>query len=158
MFDWDLDYDCIVKRQGAGTFLAEPATRSDRKSGLRLFIAAFAILLTVVTAAFMYPNLAQGVIDVVSTSSVSSAAFTETTMPAGLLAYDQQQYDRARRGLARFSDDELLDFAGATQATLDGGNPMGAYTHDVLFVTWREIERRGLLPPVPSLRDASPHS
>lgn len=154
MFDWDLDYDSLVTRNASALRPAESATPRARKTGRRLLIGVAAILLTFLSAAFVSPQLALGIAELVSAGSTGVTGLAETTMPAGLLAYDQQQYDRARRGLARFTDDELLDLAGTTQRMLDGENPMGAYTHDMLFLTWREIEQRGLLPPVPSLRDA----
>lgn len=153
MFDWDLDYDSLVMRNASALRLADAEAPRARRTGRRLLVGMATVLLTVAAVAFVSPNLALGIAELVTARSTGVTGMTETAMPAGLLAYDRQQYDRARRGLARFTDDELLDFAGATQRILDGDNPMGAYTHDVLLLTWQEIERRDLLPPVPSLAD-----
>ncbi len=160
MFDWDLDYDSLVTRNASALRLADAeaprrreTTPRARKIGRRLLIGVVAILMTFLSVSFVSPNLAMGIVELVSVGSMSASGAAETAMPAGLLAYDRQQFDRARQGLVRFSDDELLDFAGATQRILDGDNPLGAYTHDVLLLTWQEIERRDLLPPVPSLAD-----
>lgn len=68
-------------------------------------------------------------------------------MPAGLQAYEADQYANFVRGIVRFSDSDLLEYAATTARDLRGiGGPMTPFLMDVLWLTNREIERRSLSP------------
>lgn len=74
-------------------------------------------------------------------------------MPAELLAYDRAQFDNFRRGIANFSDAELLEYARATEADLARVRGVQSdYVLDALLLTSHEIERRGLSSPTLSAR------
>lgn len=77
----------------------------------------------------------------------------EVTMPATLRAYDQSQFQAFRQGIVGFSDAELLDYERVTLNSHAATGPLLAdFTHDALVLTHQEIERRGLMRPVSSLR------
>jgi hypothetical protein len=168
MFDWDTHYDEVVadategKTDAAGDPAPERASWAQRArafAGRWAMAAAVAVGMSAAgTGALLVPRdaperwMAQA--SAWSTTLLGAVGLDDSALPEGLLAYDQAQYDRFRRGIARFSDDELLDYARTTQRDLNGSNVMAAYTHDALFLTQREIERRGLNRPVASLRDA----
>lgn len=167
MFDWDKHYDDVVASAPIAVAPVarqpEPGSRLTRWAGgvkalagrwamagavaLCLGAAGFGALLVPPEAPGRWYSAALG-------WSAARLGFDDPTMPAELLAYDQAQYDNFRRGITRFSNAELLDFLRVTQRELNGRNVMAAYTQDALFLTQREIDRRGLTRPVSSLGDA----
>ncbi|MCA0203747.1 hypothetical protein [Pararhodobacter sp.] len=166
MFDWDKHYDDVVATAPVmvtPVAQPEPGSRWTRwAGGARAFAGrwamAGAVALCLGAAGFgalMVPPGAPGRwYSAAMGWSAVRLGLDDPTMPAELLAYDQAQYDNFRRGIARFSDAELLDFLRVTQRELNGRNVMAAYTQDALFLTQREIDRRGLIRPLSSLGDA----
>ncbi len=164
MFDWDSHYEDVV----AATVLPEVteaeaaprlkrwASRGRALAGRWAMAAAVAAgLFAAGTGVSMIPRDAPGAwLSAVSRQTMQVLGLDDSAMPAGLLAYDQAQFDRFRHGIAGFTDSELLDFARVTQRDLNGVNTMAAYTHDALLLTHLEIDRRGLHRPFSSLRDA----
>ncbi|MCB1389409.1 MAG: hypothetical protein KDK12_09785 [Rhodobacteraceae bacterium] len=166
MFDWDTHYDDVVG-PAAGHEQAEPAedTRALLRRWaleLRSLVGHWAMAGIVALAlgaigsgAMMLPREAPARwLSAATQWSAGVLGLDDSARPAELLAYDQAQYDRFRRGIARFSDTDLLDYIRVTQHDLNGANPMAAYTHDALYLAQREVERRGLFRPHASLRDA----
>jgi hypothetical protein len=73
--------------------------------------------------------------------------------PAELVAYGPEQFRNFMLGIADFSDADLLDYAAVTARDIGGhADPATPFMLDVLFLTHREIERRGLRRPTASLR------
>lgn len=76
-------------------------------------------------------------------------ALFQDTMPTDLVAYDESQYRNFSQGIARFSNADLLEYAATTARDLRGiEDPMTPFLLDVLLLTHREIDRRGLTRPV----------
>lgn len=72
-------------------------------------------------------------------------------MPQGLIVYGEEQYLNFRRGIVRFSDSDLLEYAATTARDMGApGDLMTPFLLDALFLTYYEIERRGLSRPLAS--------
>ena len=164
MFNWDADYDDLVKDRavliaatadlqpeaaGAAPSLRERAaslvSHLQGFAGKWAMAGAVALMLGALGTTAAFVPRAGG--------DVSLASFTDWSlgilglaepMPEGLLAYEQPQFDNFRRGIARFSDAELIDYLRAAQRDLDAGSPTADFTRDALFLAHREVERRGL--------------
>jgi len=152
MFDWDADYEGVVQSrviaiQGNGDH--KPA----RPSRHRLIAGVVALALALGTGAAVLVTLPAGPSIPGLAAMVRWPAQTPA-LPAGLHAYDHSQFLNFHRGIARFSDAELLSYARETERSLTGDNPMAAFTRDALFLAQREIDRRGLRRPLGSLRAA----
>ena len=154
MFDWDQDFDAVVAPSaiavGSGATLVKTGVSLGQRvvAWLRGGRGRLALPLVVILAVGV--GLASGL------SSGVTAAWAmvfEVRMPEGLRVYDQGQFAAFRRGIARFSDAELLDYE---RTTLRGHGVAGAlladFSHDVLVLIHQEIQRRGLSRPVSSLR------
>ncbi|WP_417599234.1 hypothetical protein [Pararhodobacter oceanensis] len=66
-------------------------------------------------------------------------------MPTELVVYGEAQFHNFRRGITRFTDAELLQYAAATTRDMQGvSQVMTPYLLDALFLTDAEIAHRGL--------------
>lgn len=169
MFDWDRDYDSVVERSAAESGIvihAEPAVsapapgRVERlTSRLRGAAGRSLMAVAVVLGLGAAGSTALLLQDAPSLYRLQAAlavplqflGLDDSAMPAELIAYDQTQYDNFRHGIARFSDTDLAAYARSAEATLAGDSALEAFTRDALFLTYREMERRGLVRPTASL-------
>ncbi len=153
MFDWDEDYESLVAP--VGVTVAALAPRRSVIDALgdgarRLALAALvALALGVAGAAALI-----GPADIrAQVASLGWMWGTQAAMPAALLHYEQSQFDNFRRGIAGFSDADLLGYANSLQRDLhSAGGLMTGFTRDALYLAQMEIDRRGLQRPVVLLR------
>ena len=152
MFDWDQDFDEVTQTRKLVLPVAEKPRETSRLRKLSLRLAVpLALVLAIGGGAVATPGLSSA--SLTSTSLTGWIPGFAVTMPAGLRAYDQGQFDAFRRGIAGFTDAELLEFERVTLAGHHGPDGLLAdYTHDALLLTHQEIEHRGLARPVASLR------
>lgn len=153
MFDWDKDFEAVVTRTA---LLDQPAAAGRNRTRRPRILRWLVPIVVVVGAVFAVGSLAFNGPWVSANASVNPsfgdlrAAFLqppESQMPDGLIIYDSAQYTNFMRGIIKFSDSDLLQFAATTSrhsgSVLD---PMTPYLTDVLFLTNREISRRHLTP------------
>lgn len=161
MFDWDQDFDDVIKTRPIP--VAVPAVQPG-SGRIRRALLTFGMPLAVVAALWGANHSTPGG-PMVAVSAVGLMSFlSPVSMPDGLLTYDQSHFDNFRAGIARFSDAELLAYAVATQR--DHAESRLAdrdWAHDMLILTRQEIDRRGLVQPpamaalsVPESPDAPP--
>lgn len=159
-FDWDADYDHLVRQRVVSSPRLRPAAAGRVRrwrplSALAGFLAVAALALG--AAALTPPEgrpaamaaLAAWPAQVLGLARGPAAE----AIPAGLLAYDDTQYGHFRRGIARFSDADLLEYVRSTERLMTGGSPLAPFARDALYLAQAEIDRRGLRRPVASLRD-----
>ncbi|MFN4099883.1 MAG: hypothetical protein ACK4GT_08905, partial [Pararhodobacter sp.] len=142
MFDWDTDYEGVVESRVLCVHeRAAPATASLRQ---RLTGGLGGLAGRCVMAGVVALGLAGAALVTVPGAPVPVFAMLVSwpaqapAMPDGLHAYDHSQFINFHRGIARFSDADLLNYARETERTLAGDNPMAAFTRDALFLTHGE--------------------
>lgn len=164
MFDWDKDYDDLVKGDAV-------ASDADNKSPVPLSVAhsdkepsaTRATLARWFAPALVVAGLAAGVTfpeqfglgeKPVQTAALfapfpsSSATSTSSAPQVTLRAYSDAQHRNFVFGLKRFTDADLLVYAAVTQADLDrAGSVLAPLLQDALTLTQLEIERRNLVLP-----------
>ena len=164
-FDWDQDFDTLVHapsriprshaldeypariaRTGADAAVtraqARPEARavSPLRSWVRSSVPFVAGLVIGLGAAWLATDR-MGLIARPGTAHAPSAL----TMPAGLVTYDQSQFDNFRAGIVGFSDIELRAYARRTLQDIRAvDNPMSASMLDALVLVRQEMDRRGL--------------
>lgn len=154
MFDWDTDFDAVVEERR----IAPVTSRATETRGvLRCALTRWAAPLAVVAGLALAGSLVMGPQTAVGRFASASVGHAQALLfgapveepPAELIAYGPEQFHNFMRGIAAFSDADLLTFASSTQQSLgDHANPATAFQLDVLFLTYREIERRGMARPV----------
>lgn len=130
-FDWDADYDHLVRQRVVSSPRLRPAAAGRVRrwrplSALAGFLAVAALALG--AAALTPPEgrpaamaaLAAWPAQVLGLARGPAAE----AIPAGLLAYDGTQYGHFRRGIARFSDADLLEYVRSTERLMTGGSPL----------------------------------
>ena len=163
MFDWDRDYDSVVERRAEDSGISLPAAAIEAPSpwtsrvGQRLQGMAGRALMSmaVVLSLGAAGTTALVLQDAPAARHVTAAlalplywlGLDDSRMPEELLAYDQTQYDNFRHGIARFSDADLLTYVHHAEASLAGDSGLAAFTRDALFLSYREMDRRGLARP-----------
>ncbi|MCB1397236.1 MAG: hypothetical protein H6898_02920 [Rhodobacter sp.] len=149
MFDWDSDYEGVVETKVL-------ARAGETGNGfIRGILTRWVAPLAVVAGLSLAGSLTVGTETgrFLSASLGQAGAFLFGTRieepPADLIAYGPEQFHNFMRGVAGFSNEDLLTFAAVTQRGLgDLSNPSTPFMLDVLFLTYREIERRGMARPV----------
>jgi len=151
MFDWDNDVDSLTRRNVAP--LAEPTV--EKTGALRSlasrWLAPVAVVIGLAAAGQSVFDLdllpTNQAVSLSSAGGLRAALFqtVEDTAPVELIIYQDMQYASFMRGIVQFKDADLLSYASATARELETGDDlMVPYQLDALWLTNREIERRGL--------------
>jgi hypothetical protein len=161
MFDWDEDFDDLVKGKGPAKPAVEyspppvdVAPAQPVTGSLRVMLARwFAPVLVVagLAAGVTFPEKLGFGSNSVQTASLF-ASFPVQSAPqsatVSLRAYTDAQQRNFVFGLKRFSDPELIAYATTTQLDLErAGAVMTPLLQDALTLTQAEIERRNLVAP-----------
>lgn len=157
MFDWDKDVESITTSNSATLIaMSAEAKRPSESSGR---IRGFATRWLAPVAVVAGLALAGHSFDLMPTGSEASLASVgglravllqavEDERPAELMIYEDAQYASFMRGIVGYSETQLLEYAAATARDLTLNDTlMTPYLLDVLWLTNREIERRGLSRP-----------
>ena len=152
MFDWDSDVESITARNVAPLVQAPVEKSGMLRSYASRWMAPVAVALGLFAAGQSVFNLdlmpTNQAVSLSSAGGLRAALFqaTEDITPAELIVYQDAQYASFMRGIVQFKDADLLSYASATARELDTGDDlMMPYQLDVLWLTNREIERRGLI-------------
>lgn len=158
MFDWDRDVDTLVAPSACPLYTAVPACvrRSRPVARAACVVLGIAGLVMLGESVFHFAPAAGGMSPARAATGGLRAAFQPAVvdqMPEDLLVYEPYQYENFMRGIVKFSDLELLAYVATTMRDLSQEpgarrGPMEPYLMDVLMLTNREIERRGL--PLPA--------
>jgi hypothetical protein len=169
MFNWDDDFDDLVKGDGSAKPAVEysppprevpqpqAATGSIRAALARWF--APALVVAGLAAGVTFPEKFGFGGPSVQSASIFSAVhvpFAPQPESVVLRAYSDAQHRNFVSGLKRFSDADLLAYAAVTKSDLDrAGSVMLPLLQDALTLTQMEIERRNLTAPsvVQSVQD-----
>jgi hypothetical protein len=156
MFDWDKDFESVI----AGAKIDIAPTSAERTGVIRAFTARW-LAPTAVVVGLILAGQSVFRLDLVPSSSsavtLSSAGGLRAALfqanpderPAELLIYEDAQYESFMRGIVEFSDADLLEYAATTARELGRDDDvMTPYLLDVLWLTNRQIERRGLSRPM----------
>ncbi len=146
MFDWDRDFEAVVQRQLDGVTPTAAPTR--QRPLIRRGVAALGVAVIGIAMLTASLPIAPGRAATMAMAIVWPGFTAADPMPDDLLAYERAQFDSFRRGIARFSDADLIGFAEVTQRSFgDATDPMTAYSVDAVSLALHEIERRGLSRP-----------
>lgn len=155
MFDWDRDQESIM----TSPMITHAAPIVAQSGGIRTVATRW---LAPVAVVFGLALAGQSVFQLDLAPSGATASFAasgglraalfqavEDVMPAELLIYEEAQYAGFMRGIARYTDAELLEYAAATARDLTLNDTlMTPYLLDALWLINRQIERRGLSRPM----------
>lgn len=161
MFDWDKDYDDLVKGDAVASGADENAPvpahapRADAApTSLRVTMARwFAPVLVVagLGAGVTFPEqfgLGEKPVQTAALFAPFPAQSVSSASQVTLRAYSDAQHRNFVFGLKRFTDADLLAYAAVTQTDLDrAGSVLAPLMQDALTLTQLEIERRNLVQP-----------
>ncbi len=162
MFDWDDDFDELVKGDGSPTPAveyspppveaapAQPAS-GDQRSGLLRWLVPVLVVAGLGFGAYFPEKFGFGTPAVQSSNLFAAIPMISAPQTAvvTLRAYTDTQHRNFVSGLKRFSDMDLLTYAATTQTDLDrAGLLMTPLLQDALTLTQLEIERRNLTAPI----------
>jgi len=169
-FDWDRDCDQLLRRGGGGGGGAggggvasvpgnpfAPERDTERASGLargaapapvrgRLVFVGVAGGLLLAGAGLLAPRVGLPATGAASRGPVIAAALRPGgALPAvDLRVYGPEQVAAFRRGIARFSDADLLTHASGLERDLAAGGSLAPWLADMLALSRHEMARRGL--------------
>lgn len=162
MFNWDDDVSDLYETRSVGMPpAAEQPERVSRGGLLRTaalrWVAPAALVAGMLSAGITLfdPGFESARAARASFGSIGTLLFGVEIgePPAELVAYGPQQFQNFMLSVAAFSDNDLLEYATTTARDLgDYADPATPFMLDVLFLTHREIERRGLRSPTASLQ------
>lgn len=160
MFDWDDDFDDLVRPRAIKVYPAEVGP-DDSPSPLWRWLAGGVLMAGIaysVSAVYQRGFSAQAAraMDALAamraTGGPVAPPVPEVALPPELLIYGQTQFEVFARGITQFANNDLLAYAGSTSFALsDRADPMTPYHLDALFLIYREMDRRALSRPMGAL-------
>jgi hypothetical protein len=149
MFNWDKDLETLYERSDFSATFPETTPKSRR----RLMLLSALGVIVVLGGAFY--AVQSGLWARFGASTGGTQVAEPLVLPDGLTIYGPQQYANFLSSVAGFDDAQLSAHAEAAAGQLRvTGDPMRPYWVDTLFLTNRELSRRGL-PTVAMPREAT---
>lgn len=159
MFDWDKDFDDTVAPRRIEAREDRAETRRTLHGAATRWLAPAAVIAGLALAGVLVIDRGEGAVGRAALAGTVAGSLVGLVPglradrpPADLIAYGPEQYANFMRSIGRFSDADLLTYADATLRDMDDrADAATPFVLDVLLLTTREIDRRGLSRPVAML-------
>ena len=143
MFDWDKDYDGLVRSGSVDAEHHMADARVARRFPKKMPLAAAAIC-----AGFACHALATKALDssdLPQMRFLDPVTFSQADFPGKLQVFDNSHRDRFQNGLRAFSQPDLARYASTTRTDLEmAAIFMQPYLADALALIEHELARRGI--------------